>query len=86
MDSFVVGRKLGSGAGKVAAKLVHVTIVAAQGAGRFGEGVMAGAEDGYATQAKLDSANRVARAAAFELQMKQRDAERQHPLTMAVSA
>ena len=46
-----IGTVLGRGVGKLGALAVEGVVRGAQGAGRFGEDFIAGAEDGYTTKA-----------------------------------
>jgi len=84
MSAQAIGRRVGGGLGWVAAKAVTVSIATAQGAGRFGEGVVAGAEETYVATRTRDDAAMKLRAAAFEQWKAGQAARQQHPLTMAV--
>ena len=66
MNANNAGRRVGSSLGWVAAKAVTVTIATAQGAGRFGEGVLAGAEETYVSTRLADDAKARIRAAEFQ--------------------
>jgi uncharacterized protein YdbL (DUF1318 family) len=84
MSSFDKGRWVGGLVGKAAAKTVHVTVLAAQGAGRFGEGVISGVEDSYLAEAKACAAKRAVLAEANKARVMAAAAKQAHPLTMAV--
>lgn len=72
--STTIGKTIGSALGKGAAYTAHGAIRAAQGTGRFGQDVLAGAAEGYTEKAAELSAQRLAIAA-----------QRQAPVAIAVS-
>lgn len=63
MTTSTIGKTLGAAIGKGAAYTAHGAIRAAQGTGRFGQDVVLGATEGYATKSAELAAARAAIAA-----------------------
>lgn len=63
MSTSTIGRSIGAAIGKGAAYTAHGAIRAAQGTGRFGQDVIAGTTEGYASKAAELAAVRAAIAA-----------------------
>lgn len=63
MTTSTIGKTIGAAIGKSAAYTAHGAIRAAQGTGRFGQDVLAGATEGYTSKAAELAAARAAIAA-----------------------
>ena len=74
MTTSTIGKTIGAALGKGAAYTAHGAIRAAQGTGRFGQDVLAGATEGYATKS--------AELAAVRMQIA---AQRQAPVAITVA-
>ena len=74
MTTSTIGRSIGAALGKGAAYTAHGAIRAAQGTGRFGQDVFAGATEGYTSKAAELAAVRMKIAA-----------QRQAPVAIAVA-
>lgn len=75
MSTSTFGRSFGAALGKGAAYTAHGAIRAAQGTGRFGQDVLAGATEGYASKAAELAERRLAIAA-----------QRQAPVAITVTS
>ena len=79
-----VGHKLGRGLGHIGAFVVDASIRGATGAGRFGEDLVAGAQEGYTESAAERKVRREAAMAA--MQAKRLEAIAAHKAAMAAKA
>ena len=75
MSTSTFGRSIGAALGKGAAYTAHGAIRAAQGTGRFGQDVLAGATEGYTSKAAELAQRRLALAA-----------QRQAPVAITVTS